>query len=253
MNLSQGMSLPFLARLAEEMQKRAMLDKPLRQFQEAFIMPLTDRPGYTSLGDVWIAQDLRDATTFVSYAVKYSTAGQLLEDMTKYLAEHDSEHLWWFCITCSLHSQHWEALSSDSTILFRRVIERLPKFVLMLSSWSKPLELSRLWVLYELWCAVRAGCEITVLTSSSEGSAPKDSEATIKAIKDRVNIARAFCNCSEDRAERALRRAFAEDGEKQVEDAIVVALVDAYLESLNVTRADQPDPAPAAFGGDEQA
>ena len=231
MNLNQGVSLPFLERLKKELQKCTMLDKPLRQSVEAFIKPLTDRPNYTTLGDalakVWTPQYLGTATTFVSFAEQNTLTGQLLEVATQYLADHETEQLWWYFVTCSQHARHWEALSTDDTVLFRRVIESLPKFVLVLSSWSKPLQLDRLWVLYELWCAVRTGREIIVLTSSKEDITPKDSETNIyKAIKDRVNIAHASCHYLDD--ERALRKAFAEDGEKQVEEAIVVALLDAY-------------------------
>ena len=235
LNLDQGVGLPFLTSLTEELERHAVLDKPLLQAVEEFVKPMTNRPEYTSLGDVWSTKEhLGHATAFVSYAYEgeYSV-GQMLECMAEYVAHHRTEQLWWSIVAVDKHNlkqnHRWPVCPRFSTWqkLLTGVIESLPTFVLVLSSWRKPMELSRLWVLYELWCAIRARRKIVVLVADRKGVPQTDEAAVHTEIKDRVNIARASCRNTAHYTDHDLRKVFAQYGEKQVEDAIVVALLEA--------------------------
>lgn len=149
----------------------------IRQKGQGISCPIDGRPGAAYVHTLEHANHVGRASIMLSYTWEY-TIGDIIDVLTKYCTSNNLDqkkvYVWICCLCVNQHrvverKKRGEVVPSDQ---FREVFyERVTKIghvLAMMSPWTEPAYLRRVWCIFELFTASKRGCKITIEMPSKE-------------------------------------------------------------------------------------
>lgn len=174
-----------------------------------FICPVDGRQGAAYVHCLEGDDHVGKATHILSYTWSYSI-GDITDTLFEYCQTHNWDpkqtYIWMDCLCINQHRVVEQKEAGGTGMLkfeqeFPETLRRIGRMLGMLAPWQDPVYLTRVWCIFELYCAHNEGCEVTIVMPHREkesleqaifGSDEKNINAVHEALaKTKVQNAKA--------------------------------------------------------------
>ena len=130
------------------------------------ICPLDKKKGAAYVHLLEGEDHVGQATHMLSYCWEY-TIGDIVDTLTNYCHTHELDpkrtYIWICCLCVNQHMVIFESEFSNYLRRFGERVKRIGTLLIMMAPWKAPINLTRVWCIYEIFIAHTSGCKLDIV------------------------------------------------------------------------------------------